>query len=186
MSVQQLPGPIVTSCDSAQTRPSPGWPRGKLVGNNYSDYRLLLHTALTALSALSASLTAIQHSIILSLSIDTRLFLQVLVPSAGIRGFLDASEFGTWLKFVRTNREKHNMKHVLLGGQIFYETVREVGAHQELCLEEKPPIQLDSGEELKQEDDVKSISQDEEDLAEYDESGVKCLVCDKSFPDVYM
>lgn len=78
------------------------------------------------------------------------------------------------------------MKHVLLGGQIFYETVTEVGAHQELCLEEKPPIQLDSGEEAKQEDDVKSISQDEEDLAEFDESGVKCLVCDKSFPDVYM
>ena len=167
----------------ARTRPSQARPRGKLVGNNYSDYRLLLHNAP---STLSASLTAIQHSIILSLSIDTRLFLQVLVPSAGIRGFLDASEFGTWLKFVRTNKEKHNMKHVLLGGQIFYETVMEVGAHQELCLEEKPPIQLDSGEEAKQEDDVKSISQDEEDLAEFDESGVKCLVCDKSFPDVYM
>ena len=39
---------------------------------------------------------------------------------------------------------------------------------------------------MKQEDDVKSISQDEDETTEYDESGVKCLVCDKSFPDVYM
>ena len=113
--------------------------------------------------------------------------LQVLVPSAGIRGFLDASEFGTWLKFVRTCKERPNMKHLLLGGQIFYETIKEVEAREELLLEEKLPIQLEGGEDhMKQEDDVKSISQDEEDLAEFDESGVKCLVCDKSFPDVYM
>ena len=61
-----------------------------------------------------------------------------------------------------------------------------MGGHEELCLEDKPPIQLDSGEEAKVEDDVKSISQDEDETTEYDESGVKCLVCDKSFPDVYM
>lgn len=78
------------------------------------------------------------------------------------------------------------MRHVLLGGQIFYETVAEVAAGQELCLEEKLPIQLDTGEDAKVEDDVKSVSQDEEDVNEFDESGVKCLVCDKSFPDVYM
>ena len=115
------------------------------------------------------------------------MFCQVLVPSAGIRGFLDASEFGTWLKYVRTSKEKFNMKHVLLGGQIFYETIREVASHTELFLEEKIPIQLDNEEDsTKVEDDMKSVSQDEEDGAEYDESGVKCLVCDKSFPDVYM
>ena len=27
-----------------------------------------------------------------------RILFQVLVPAAGIRGFLDASEYGTWLK----------------------------------------------------------------------------------------
>ena len=113
--------------------------------------------------------------------------MQVLVPSAGIRGFLDASEFGTWLKYVRTSKEKHNMKHLLLGGQIFYETIRDVPSQEELLLEEKHPIQLDGGEDpMKQEDDVKSISQDEDETTEFDESGVKCLVCDKSFPDVYM
>ena len=79
------------------------------------------------------------------------------------------------------------MKHLLLGGQIFYETVRDVPSQVELLLEEKHPIQLDGGEDpMKQEDDVKSISQDEDETTEYDESGVKCLVCDKSFPDVYM
>ena len=48
--------------------------------------------------------------------------LQVLVPSAGIRGFLDASDFPTWLKFVRRS-SRSNLRHVLLGGQIFYQTV---------------------------------------------------------------
>ena len=53
---------------------------------------------------------------------------QVLVPSAGIRGFLDASEFGTWLKFVRRDGgAAANVRHVLLGGQIFYQTVRRGG-----------------------------------------------------------
>lgn len=109
------------------------------------------------------------------------------MPSAGIRGFLDASEFGTWLKYVRTSKEKYNMKHILLGGQIFYETVKEIAPHQELCLEEKQPIQLENGEDSKIDDDIKSISQeDEEEGADFDETGVKCLVCDKSFPDVYM
>ena len=78
------------------------------------------------------------------------------------------------------------MKHILLGGQIFYETIKDVGPNEELCLEEKQPITLDNEDEAKQEDDLKSISQDEEEANEYDESGVKCLVCDKSFPDVYM
>ena len=79
------------------------------------------------------------------------------------------------------------MKHLLLGGQIFYETIKEVEAREELLLEEKLPIQLEGGEDhMKQEDDVKSISQDEDETTEFDESGVKCLVCDKAFPDVYM
>ena len=118
---------------------------------------------------------------------EHRLFFQVLVPSAGIRGFLDASEFGSWLKYVRRSKEKQNMRHSLLGGQIFYETIRDVNANEELCLDERQPIQLDNGEEPeKNEDEVKSIVSHEEDELESEENGVKCLVCDKTFPDVYM
>ena len=116
------------------------------------------------------------------------LLFQVLVPSAGIRGFLDATEFGTWLKFVKRNKEKANMRHVLLGGQIFYEALRELGPGEELCLGEKQPIQLDGQDDPEKiEEDVKSIlSNEEEDTNESDETGVKCLVCDKTFPDVYL
>ena len=119
---------------------------------------------------------------------EHRLFFQVLVPSAGIRGFLDASEFGTWLKYVRRSKEKHNMKHSLLGGQIFYETIRDLNANEELCLDERQPIQLDSNEDPdKIEEEVKSIvSHDEDESIESEESGVKCLVCDKTFQDVYV
>ena len=118
---------------------------------------------------------------------EQRLFFQVLVPSAGIRGFLDASEFGTWLKYVRRSKDKQNMRHALLGGQIFYETVRDVQCNEELCLDERQPIQLDNSEDQdKIEEEAKSIVSHEEDEMESEENGVKCLVCDKTFPDVYM
>jgi hypothetical protein len=47
-------------------------------------------------------------------------YFQVLVPSAGIRGFLDASEYGTWLKHFQSAQDesKHNVKHLLLAGQV--------------------------------------------------------------------
>ena len=102
----------------------------------------------------------------------------MLVPNAGIRGFLDASELGTWLKFIRRNKEKQNLRHVLLAGQIFYETLREIRPEEELCLGERDPIQLDGEEGGRQEE--------EEEGTELDDNGVKCLVCDKIFPDVYM
>ena len=49
--------------------------------------------------------------------------LQVLVPAAGIRGFLDASEYGTWLKHFQSisqgvEESKQNVKHFLLAGQV--------------------------------------------------------------------
>ncbi len=71
----------------------------------------------------------------------------MLVPSAGIRGFLDASEYGTWLKFFRPcdDEEKKNVRHFLLAGQIYYETTRDVAAGEELTLGPKEPITLGGG-----------------------------------------
>jgi hypothetical protein len=45
---------------------------------------------------------------------------QVLVPSAGIRGFLDASEYGTWMKHFQSvaDDSNQNVKHLLLAGQV--------------------------------------------------------------------
>ena len=47
------------------------------------------------------------------------LSFQVIVPGAAIRGFLDASDYGTWLKHFQCHKtEKQNVKHFLLGGQV--------------------------------------------------------------------
>ena len=45
------------------------------------------------------------------------------MPAAGIRGFLDASEFGTWLKHFQSSSkmDKQNVKHFLLAGQVRYQ-----------------------------------------------------------------
>ena len=63
---------------------------------------------------------------------------QVLVPTAGIRGFLDASDYGTWLKYIREARAdeegKSNVRHFLLAGQIYYETTRDIDVGEELLL----------------------------------------------------
>lgn len=66
---------------------------------------------------------------------------QVLVPTAGIRGFLDASDYGTWLKYIREAKTdddvisgKSNVRHFLLAGQIYYETTRDIDAGEELLL----------------------------------------------------
>ena len=72
---------------------------------------------------------------------------QVLVPTAGIRGFLDASDYGTWLKYIREAKAdddigKSNVRHFLLAGQIYYETTRDIDAGEELLLGPKASIQI--------------------------------------------
>ena len=86
---------------------------------------------------------------------------------------------------MRRSKERQNLKHVLLAGQIFYETLREIRPEEELCLGERDPIQLDGGaEDGRQEERVEDREEDE--AIEIEDDGVKCLVCDKIFPDVYM
>ena len=73
-------------------------------------------------------------------SVSLPLSHQVLVPTAGIRGFLDASDYGTWLKYIREAKAdediggKSNVRHFLLAGQIYYETTRDIEAGEELLL----------------------------------------------------
>ena len=115
-----------------------------------------------------------------------------------MRGFLDASEFGTWLKFIRRDKSKQNLKHILLAGQIFYEALRTIQPEEELCLGARDPIQLDGGVAGGGEGGGDGLSCDEEGGkerrkegeagggTELEDNGVKCLVCDKVYPDVYM
>jgi len=131
--------------------------------------------------------------------------LQVLVPAAGIRGFLDASEFGTWLKhFQCSSKMEHsrqNIKHFLLGGQIYYETTRKIDVGEELLLGPKEPIRLDGStgsssttgssqngdaEMDRNSDNPMSKTGEESEVSEDDDDeGVKCIKCDKVFLDIF-
>ena len=114
-----------------------------------------------------------------------------MVPVAGIRGFLDATDFSTWLKYFRSCKDKQNVKHSLLAGQIFYETVRDIQPGEELYLGPREAIQLDGAGEVDDRDrediaDIKRPDSAGEEDVEGDDADVKCLVCDKIFPDVYV
>ncbi|TRY79805.1 hypothetical protein TCAL_06062 [Tigriopus californicus] len=126
---------------------------------------------------------------------------RVLVPSAGIRGFLDASEYGSWLK------------------HIYYETIRDIREGTELALGPKRSIILDQNDnassnglgldsskgsnllerpEGSSEDgtidrdehhhsegeDTTHAADGEEEDEDDDESGAKCIKCEKVFPDI--
>ena len=83
-----------------------------------------------------------------------------------------------------------------MAGQIFYETIRPVHPEEELCLGARDPIQLDGGESGAGGNDA--IGEDNKEVAgehekdgedekeEIEDNGVKCLVCDKIYPDVYV
>ena len=47
---------------------------------------------------------------------------QVIVPAAGLRGYLDASDFESWLKHVEVTRQgqKENVRKCIVQGQVIY------------------------------------------------------------------
>ena len=77
--------------------------------------------------------------------------------------------------------------------------IRDIRPDEELLLGERQPIQLDGGEEsadkVEEEEEeeeeerkqqVRENSLEEDDVLDEEDNTVKCLVCDKAFPDVYM
>ena len=77
--------------------------------------------------------------------------------------------------------------------------IRDIRPEEELLLGERQPIQLDGGEEaadkVEEEEEeeeeerkqqVRENSLEEDDVLDEEDNTVKCLVCDKAFPDVYM
>ncbi|XP_051155278.1 histone-lysine N-methyltransferase PRDM16-like isoform X2 [Leptopilina boulardi] len=119
---------------------------------------------------------------------------EVKVPGSGARGWFDAShETSNWLKYIRSTSSPHtiNMRHVLIGGEVVYETVRDVSAGEELLLGLREPLQLPDlfGENTTEDrSDRETASQHseniDEDREEEDESEIKCPVCDKPFQDI--
>ncbi|XP_050696308.1 histone-lysine N-methyltransferase PRDM16-like isoform X2 [Eriocheir sinensis] len=127
---------------------------------------------------------------------DPSLAWEVVSARSGLRGWLDAGEMGNWLRHIRVASAPvyGNMRHLMLAGQIFYETLRDVPPTEELLLVRKSIIDLDTpfledpervrvragspeersehtGEEEEDDDD-------EDDIARH-----RCLNCDKNFGD---
>ena len=74
------------------------------------------------------------------------LFLQVTSAKSNINGWMDATTFGNWLRYVQvsTTPAMGNVRHIISGGQIFYESIKDIESEEELLLIRKPVIDLDT------------------------------------------
>ncbi|XP_033323188.1 transcription factor hamlet isoform X3 [Megalopta genalis] len=119
---------------------------------------------------------------------------EVRTAGSGVRGWLDAShETNNWLKYVCSTRSPHlvNMRHVLIGGQMVYEAVRDIAVGEELLLGVREPLQLQDmlGENTTEDrSDRETASQHsgtiDEDKEDEEEGETRCTVCDKPFQDI--
>ncbi|KAG7202017.1 hypothetical protein KM043_004703 [Ampulex compressa] len=119
---------------------------------------------------------------------------EVRTSGTGVRGWLDAShETNNWLKYIRSTASPHavNMRHVLIGGQMVYEAVRDISAGEELLLGLREPLQLQDmlGENTTEDrSDRETASQHsgtvDEDKEDEEEGETRCAVCDKPFQDI--
>ncbi|XP_044595350.1 histone-lysine N-methyltransferase MECOM-like isoform X3 [Cotesia glomerata] len=119
---------------------------------------------------------------------------EVRVPGNGVRGWLDAShEPSNWLKYIRSTASPHavNMRHVLVAGQMVYETLREISSGEELLMGLREPLQLQDmlGENTTEDrTDRETASQHsgtvDEDREDEEDCEIRCPVCDKPFQDL--
>ncbi|KAL2737750.1 histone-lysine N-methyltransferase PRDM16-like isoform X1 [Vespula squamosa] len=118
----------------------------------------------------------------------------VRIVGSGVRGWLDAShERSNWLKYIRSTATPHliNLRHILIGGEILYETIRDIAIGEELLLGLREPLQLQDilGENATEDrSDRETASQHsgtvDEDREDEEESETRCTVCDKPFQDI--
>ncbi|XP_029162821.1 histone-lysine N-methyltransferase PRDM16-like isoform X2 [Nylanderia fulva] len=119
---------------------------------------------------------------------------EICIAGSGVRGWLDAShETNNWLKYIRSTASPHavNMRHVLIGGQMVYEAVRDIVTGEELLLGLREPLQLQDmlGENTTEDrSDRETASQHsgtvDEDKEDEEEGETRCTVCDKPFQDI--
>ncbi|XP_073993434.1 hamlet isoform X2 [Rhodnius prolixus] len=116
--------------------------------------------------------------------LDQRFAWEVRV--AGNRGYLDGTlEFSNWLKYIRSSDQLDlcNLRAVLAAGQVYYETLGELKAGEELVLGPKEPLRPDTQEDLHTSGSHQS-STGEEDRDDDEEDLARCPVCDSPFPEV--
>ncbi|XP_063973910.1 histone-lysine N-methyltransferase MECOM-like isoform X1 [Diachasmimorpha longicaudata] len=119
---------------------------------------------------------------------------EVRHSGSGVRGWLDASRVASnWLKYIRStsNPQAVNMRHVLIGGEIVYEAVRDIPTGEELLMGPREPLQLQDlhGENTTEDrNDRETGSQHsgtaDEEREEDEEGEIRCPVCDKPFQEI--
>ncbi|CAG9860591.1 unnamed protein product [Phyllotreta striolata] len=125
---------------------------------------------------------------------DTKYAWEIITGS-GVRGWLDGSiNHRNWLKFIKiaSTKTEANVKYILHGGQLWYETAKDVPTDCELVLTPKEPLSLQDmfGDSTSADErsDRETASQhsgtidDREDDEDISES--RCYVCDQIFNDV--
>ncbi|XP_011302457.1 PR domain zinc finger protein 16-like isoform X2 [Fopius arisanus] len=119
---------------------------------------------------------------------------EVRHSGSGVRGWLDASrEASNWLKYIRSisNPQAVNMRHVLIGGEIVYEAVRDISTGEELLMGPREPLQLQDmhGDNTNEDrSDRETGSQHsgtaDEDKEEDEEGEIRCPGCNKPFQEI--
>ncbi|XP_037075818.1 transcription factor hamlet-like [Pollicipes pollicipes] len=123
---------------------------------------------------------------------------EIVTPDSDMKGYLDGSEFGNWLRFVASTQDasQQNVQHILLFGSLYYETMVDIEPGTELLLARKVPILLNKlndsaidnseGDRSESADEKKAEQQRrEEELIDEEEEKEKCITCGKTFLSIF-
>ncbi|KAL1497214.1 hypothetical protein ABEB36_008211 [Hypothenemus hampei] len=123
-------------------------------------------------------------------------FAWEIVAGSRARGWLDGSyDDQNWIKFIKSSPSGNeaNVKHLLIKGQVWYETLVDILAGQELILGPKDVLNLEDmlvdSTTTDDRTDRETASQhsgtvDEREEDDDDESQTRCCNCDQPFNDV--
>ncbi|XP_048519652.1 transcription factor hamlet isoform X3 [Dendroctonus ponderosae] len=123
-------------------------------------------------------------------------FAWEIVAGTEVRGWLDGSlNHQNWIKLIRSDSNKNaaNMKYFLVSGEVWYETIVDIAAGDEICLGPKALLNLKDmfADSTTSDDrsDRETASQhsgtvDDRENDEDDEGLTRCCNCDQPFSDV--
>ncbi|XP_057655264.1 transcription factor hamlet-like isoform X1 [Diorhabda carinulata] len=107
------------------------------------------------------------------------------------KGWLDGSmHYRNWLKLIKctTNQEEANLKYLLQGGQLWYQTIKDLPVNTELILLPKEPLCLQDliADSTDARSDRETASQHSGTVDDRDdeEDDIRCYICNNIFADL--
>ncbi|CAH0564476.1 unnamed protein product [Brassicogethes aeneus] len=120
---------------------------------------------------------------------EEAMFAWEVVADKGVKGWLDGTVYEqNWLKLIRFNEPKINVRYFLQGGELWYETCSNISLGTELILA-KEPLNLQDmyGEAISAERETASQHSekaDEQFDEEEDELELRCYGCDQVYTEI--